>query len=52
MKDAGARYHMQKLKSDDGLKNKIKRVTSGTILNKEKNEKEGENRMKKGRVYI
>ena len=36
MKDAGDRQNKQKLEIDDGLKNKIKEVSFGTILNKEK----------------
>ena len=36
MKCAGDRHHKQKLEFDDGLKKKIKRVTSRTILSKEK----------------
>ena len=39
MKDAGDRHHKRKLEIEDGLKKKIKRVTSGTILNKEKKKK-------------
>ena len=42
MKDAGDRHHKRKLEIEDGLKNKIKRITSGTILKKEKKKKNGE----------
>ena len=41
MKDAGDRHHKQKLESDDGLKTKIRRVTPGIILNKEKRKGKG-----------
>ena len=44
MKDAGDRLHKRKLEIEDGLKNKIKRITSGTILNKKKNKKIGRKR--------
>ena len=41
MNNAWDRHYKQKLESDDGLKIKIERVTSGTILKKEKKKQMG-----------